>query len=382
MINNSLDFDFSNIPSPCFVLDEKRLVKNLRLLNEIQKDAQIKILCALKGFAMWSTFPIVRNYLSGATASSFHEAQLCFSEYGKKAHLCAPVYIDTEIEEITDISSHITFNSLNQFERFGQLAEKKGLQIALRINPEFSEVSTDLYNPCEPGSRLGIMLDNMPKKLPKSITGLHFHTMCEQNADTLARTLEVIEEKFQKYLHEISWLNIGGGHHFTHDDYDLQLFTSTIKAFKSNYNLEILAEPGEAVGWKTGYLIATVQDIIESNGISTAMLDASFAAHMPDCLEMPYTPKVLGSTDENKNSHMYRFGGNTCLAGDFMENYRFSDPLEIGDRIVFDDMIHYTMVKINTFNGVALPSIGIIKRDGSFELIRQFGYLDYKSRLS
>jgi carboxynorspermidine decarboxylase len=382
MIDHLLDFDIAKIPSPCFILDEKRLVKNLELLGHIQKEAGIEILCAFKGFAMWSTFPLLRKYLSGATASSLHEAKLCREEYGEKAHLCAPVYTGDEIDEITDISSHITFNSFDQFERFGTMALEKNLKIAIRINPEYSEVETDLYNPCVPGSRLGVISENMPAVLPASVSGLHFHSLCEQNSDTLERTLEVVEQKFGDYLHQISWLNIGGGHHFTRKDYDIDRFIRVVKAFKEKYDLEIIAEPGEAIGWETGYLLSTVQDIIKSNGFSTAMLDVSFAAHMPDCLEMPYQPRVFGSIEHRRNVHAYRLGGHTCLAGDFMGSYYFENQLECGDKIIFDDMIHYTMVKTNTFNGVKLPSIGIIKTDGSFELIKTFGYADYKSRLS
>ncbi|MCK5701838.1 MAG: carboxynorspermidine decarboxylase [Cyclobacteriaceae bacterium] len=382
MTNPSLNFDLSAIPSPCFVLDERLLLRNLELLQNIQHDAKIKILCAFKGYAMWSTFPLLRKYISGATASSLHEAKLCHEEYGKKAHLCAPVYIDSEIEEITNISSHITFNSISQYERFGHIAINKGLKIALRINPEYSEIETDLYNPCVPGSRLGINSENLPDKLTAGITGLHFHSLCGQNADTLARTLMIVEEKFEKYLHQISWLNIGGGHHFTRKDYDVDLFVNTMISIKEKYNLEVIAEPGEAVGWKTGYLVSTVQDIVKSNGISTALLDVSFAAHMPDCLEMPYKPNVFGEVKSNQNAFTCRLGGNTCLAGDLIGGFHFAKPLEIGDKIVFEDMINYTMVKTNTFNGVKLPSIGVIKSNGSFELVKQFGYQDYKSRLS
>ncbi len=380
MNDPSLGFNLSKIPSPCFVLDEKLLIKNLELLQKIQQDAQINILCAFKGFAMWSTFPLLRKYLSGATASSLHEAKLCFEEFKQKAHVCAPVYLENEIEEITDISSHITLNSLSQFERFGPIALKKGLKTALRINLEYSEVETALYNPSMPGSRLGISSGHLPQILPAGIDGLHFHTLCAQNADTLARTLKVVEKKFAEQLHQVSWLNIGGGHHFTRKDYDVELFVKTILAFKEKYSIEIIAEPGEAIGWKTGYLVSTVQDIIHSNGFNTAMLDVSFAAHMPDCLEMPYMPRIHGTSD--KYTYAYRMGGLTCLAGDYMGDFYFEAPLDIGDKIVFDDMIHYTMVKTNTFNGVKLPSIGIIESNGSFELVKQFGYEDYKSRLS
>jgi len=382
MTDSLLGIDFSNIPSPCFVLDEKKLIRNLKILHNIQHKAQIQILCALKGFAMWSTFPIIQQYLSGLTASSLNEAKLCYNEYGQKAHLCAPVYLEKEIDEITNIVSHITFNSLNQFERFGQIAVNKKLKIGLRINPEYSEIETDIYNPCAPGSRLGITLENLLESLPKEITGLHFHSMCEQNADVLERTLGTIEKRFKKYLRQVSWLNIGGGHLFTDRNYKVKLFIDTMLKFKQKYNLKIIAEPGEAVGWQAGYLVATVQDVVITQGVSTAMLDTSFAAHMPDCLEMPYKPRVLSTTIKSSVSYNYRLGGNTCLAGDFIEDYSFEEPLKPGDKIVFDDMMHYTMVKTTTFNGVNLPSIGIIKIDGSFEQIREFGYEDYKSRLS
>ncbi len=382
MVDHNFDFDIDQIPSPCFVLDEKLLIKNLELLQYIQEKADISILCAFKGYAMWSTFPLLRKYLKGATASSLHEAMLCHEQFGSKAHLCAPVYTSDEIDSITDISSHITFNSFDQFHRFEKTALEKKLKIAIRINPEYSEIETDLYNPCVPGSRLGVVIKNMPENLPKSITGLHFHSLCEQNSDTLERTLQAVEDKFGKYLAQISWLNIGGGHHFTRKDYDVERFIRVIKDFKNKYKLEIIAEPGEAIGWQTGYLVATVQDVTESNGFRTAMLDVSFAAHMPDCLEMPYRPTVIGEIGEASGAHAYRLGGLTCLAGDFMGTFYFKNPLKYGDKIVFDDMIHYTMVKTTTFNGVKLPSIGIIKSDGAFELIKSFGYDDYKGRLS
>ncbi len=382
MIDTFESIDTSSIPSPCFVLDEKKLLINLQLLSKIQKEAQIKILCALKGFAMWRTFPLLRKYLSGLTASSLHEAKLCDEEYGQKAHICAPIYLENEIDEITNISSHITFNSLSQFEKFGQLAKSKNLKIALRINPEYAEIEQDIYNPCVRGSRLGITLDNLPASLPKEISGLHFHSLCEQNADVLARTLKTIEKRFGKHLNQISWLNIGGGHLFTDKNYNVDLFIETILKFKQKYNLDIIAEPGGAVGWQAGCLVATIQDIVKANGINTAMLDVSFVAHMPDCLEMPYKPRVHGAEDISSAKFTYRLGGNTCLAGDFMGEYGFEKPLEIGDKIIFDDMMHYTMVKSTTFNGVNLPSFGVINTEGSFDLIKEFGYADYKSRLS
>ena len=382
MIHNIHNIDLSEIPSPCYILDERLLIKNLRLLNVIQDEAQIDILCALKGYAMWSTFPVLHEYLAGATASSLNEALLSYEYFKENTHLCAPIYVENEIDEITNLASHITFNSCQQYDRFGEIAFKKGLKIALRINPEYSEIETDFYNPCIPGSRLGMTLDQLSGQLPANISGIHFHSMCEQNADTFQRTLRRIDEKFGSYLKQISWLNIGGGHLFTAEDYDIELFIKTISLFRKKYHLKIIAEPGAAIGWNTGYLISTVQDIVVSNGIKTAMLDASFAAHMPDCLEMPYKPNVLGEVGNNHGSYSYRLGGNTCLSGDFMEGYHFEKALEIGDKIVFEDMIHYTMVRTNTFNGVKLPAIAIIKSNGSFELIKTFDYQDYKNRLS
>ena len=381
--------DTSKIPSPCFVLEEKLLRKNLELLQSIGERSGAKILCALKGFAMWSTFPMVRKYLSGATASSLHEAKLCYEEMGSKAHLCAPVYFENEFDEITSISSHITFNSIAQFERFKEKAQcrrhaygKNQLKIAIRINPEYSEVGTELYNPCIPGSRLGMTREAFGKTLPEGVTGLHFHALCEQNADALKNTLKAVEEKFGDLLHKISWINFGGGHHITREGYDIELLVKTIRQFKEKYNVEVIMEPGEAVGWQTGYLVATVQDIIPANGFQTAMLDVSFSAHMPDCLEMPYKPSIWGALEPQENKPTYRMGGMTCLAGDFLGDYSFDQPLKPGDKIVFDDMIHYTMVKTTTFNGVNLPSIGIWTENDQFKLVKTFGYEDFKNRLS
>ncbi len=375
-------FDPATVPSPCYVLDEIYLRENLKLIRDIRQKSGIRILVALKGFAMWSTFPLLKEYLDGATASSLHEAMLCYEEFREKAHLCAPIYLESEIDEITDIASHITFNSVQQFFRYRERAMRKGLKMAIRINPEYSEVGTELYNPCVPGSRLGVTSTEMGKLLPEGITGLHFHSLCEQNADALENTLVAIEEKFGHFLPDLEWMNIGGGHHFTRKDYDIERFIRVITGFKDKYNLEIIAEPGEAVGWQTGFLVATVQDIIQANGFQTAMLDVSFSAHMPDCLEMPYKPKIWGALEPTSGLPTYRMGGNTCLAGDFMGNYSFPAPLKPGDKIIFDDMIHYTMVKTTTFNGVPHPSIGIWKENNAFHKIRTFSYQDYKFRLS
>ncbi len=376
------DIDLDRIPSPCFILDEKRFRENLELLRKIRNESGITMLAAFKGFAMWSTFPLLQDYLDGATASSLHEAILCHEELKQKAHLCAPVYLDHEIDQITDIGSHITFNSLGQFHQFKNIATRKGLEIAIRINPEYSEVGTALYNPCTPGSRLGVVANEMPEVLPPEVAGLHFHALCEQNADALENTLNAVSEKFNHLLPGIDWLNIGGGHHFTRKDYDKERFIRVIRNFKKQYDLRIIVEPGEAVGWQTGYLLSTVQDIVKANGYHTAMLDTSFSAHMPDCLEMPYKPLIRGALEPTKGLPTYRMGGMTCLAGDFMGDYSFKYPLQKGDKILFDDMIHYTIVKTTTFNGINLPSIGIWKENNTFQLIRSFGYNDYKTRLS
>jgi len=375
--------DLNIIPTPCYVLEEKLLINNLKTLQKVADQSGAHILCALKGFAMWSTFPLVSKYLSGATASSLNEARLCFEEMGSKAHLCCPVYLENEFEEITDISSHITFNSFRQYEKFHLRAKEKGLDIAIRINPEFSEVGTEMYNPCVPGSRLGMTAEHFGDALPEYVTGLHFHALCEQNSDTLVKVLHSVEGKFGHLLHQIKWMNFGGGHHITRADYEIKLLISTIKTFKNKYDLEIFLEPGEAVGWQTGYLVATVEDIIDANGIMTAILDTSFSAHMPDCLEMPYQPLIWGAESEAvKGKHVYRMGGGTCLAGDFVGYYSFDHPLKPGDKLIFDDMIHYTMVKTTHFNGVKHPSIGIWTSEGQFKLVHRFGYEDYKNQLS
>ncbi len=375
--------DLDQIPSPCFVLEEELLIKNLRLLQSVSQRSGAKILCALKGFSMWSVFPLVQEYLEGGTASSLNEARLIYEEMGTKSHTCCPVYLEDEFEEIKSISSHITFNSIHQFERFKDRVIDSGIELAIRINPEYSEVGTALYNPCMPGSRLGVTAEQFGDNLPDGITGLHFHALCEQNADSLVNVLRNVEEKFGAFLPQLKWINFGGGHHITRADYDIDLLVDTLINFKKKYNLEVFLEPGEAVGWQTGYLVATVEDIIEANGIKTALLDVSFSAHMPDCLEMPYQPMIWGGDSEViSGKHVYRMGGQTCLAGDFVGYYSFDIELRPGDQLIIDDMIHYTMVKTTFFNGVKHPSIGIWSSDKNFKLLRSFSYSDYKNRLS
>jgi len=386
IISNSFKLiDFSKIPSPCYVLDERLLRRNLEILKRVQDAAGVNIICALKGFAMFSSFGMVRQYLKGATASSLNEARLCFEEMKSKAHLCAAAYLEHEFDELMNLCDHITFNSLSQWERFKDKIKKhpKKISCAIRINPEYSEIETDLYNPAVPGSRLGATIDKFADKLPEGIEGLHFHTLCENDSYTLERTLKMTEKKFGHLISQCKWINFGGGHLITREDYDVNHLIRILKNFRAkNNNIEVILEPGEAVGWRTGYLVSTVQDIIENKGIQIAMLDVSFSTHMPDCLEMPYKPNIVGATDAIAGKPTYRMGGISCLAGDFMGDYSFEKQLMVGDQIIFEDMIHYTMVKTTTFNGVGLPSIGIWTEQDEFKLVRSFGYEDYKNRLS
>lgn len=374
--------DVSQIPSPCYVLEEKYLRDNLEILKYVSDQSGAIILCALKGYSMWSSFPLVKQYLGGATASSLNEAKLCFEQMGSKAHLCCPLYYEDELEELLPISSHMTFNSMRQYERFGAQAMEAGLKLALRINPEFADAPAEMYNPCTPGSRLGITRAQFGDSLPKGITGLHFHALCEQNSDSLVKVLKEVEAKWGNMLHELEWFNFGGGHHITRMDYDLPLLIETIIKFQKKYDLQVILEPGEAVGWQTGYLVATVEDIVTANNIQTAMLDVSFSAHMPDTIEMPYKPKVWGVKPSGQAPHKYHLGGMTCLSGDYMSGYAFDEPLQEGQKLVFDDMIHYTMVKTTFFNGVRHPNIGIWREDGRFELVKSFNYQEFKAKLS
>jgi carboxynorspermidine decarboxylase len=390
-----MTIDYAATPSPCFVLEEARLRANLELLAHVQRESGAKIILALKGFAMYGTFPLVRQYLPGVTASSLSEARLGREEHGGEVHAYCTAYIDEDFDAIAAIASHVTFNSVGQFERYrGRLAGKSA---GLRINPEYAEVETDLYNPCVPGSRLGVTAAQLGgksaadpadtgMKLPEGVEGLHFHTLCEKGSDTLERTLEHVEARFGSLLDQVRWLNMGGGHAITRKGYDVDKLIALVRATRARHpNLEeIVLEPGSAVGWQTGELVSTVLDIVDNGGVRTAMLDASFSAHMPDCLEMPYRPTVLGAKSDaapDEPGHRYHLGGQTCLAGDFMADYVFEKPLAVGDRVVFWDMIHYTMVKTTTFNGVNLPAIAIAREDGRLEVLKRFGYEEYKSRL-
>jgi carboxynorspermidine decarboxylase len=377
--------DYSKIPSPAFVLDEKLLRKNLQLIAEVQSKAGIEIILAFKGFAMWSTFPLIRQYLKGATASSLNEARLCFEEMKAKAHLYSPVYFENEFPELMKYSSHIVFNSFSQYDKFYPEIKKSGYDIScgIRVNPEYSDVKTDLYNPGRAGSRLGVGSSEFPDKLPEGIDGIHFHVLCESDSFSLEKVLRNLEEKFGKYLNQIKWINMGGGHLMTRKGYDHNHLIKLLQNFKKRYNLKVILEPGSAIAWDTGVLVSTVQDIVEHKGVKTAILDVSFTAHMPDTLEMPYRPVIDGATEPAVNSkYLYRPGGVSCLAGDYLEEYDFGHELKIGDKIIFKDMIHYTMVKTTMFNGIKHPSIAIWTEDDKLKIIREFTYEDYKNRLS
>ncbi len=375
--------DFSHIPSPCFVLEEKLLRKNLSLIQKVSRDAEVEIILAFKGFAMWSAFPIVREYIQGATASSLFEARLCYEEMKTKAHTYCVAIAPDEIDELLDYSSYLTFNSLSQFERYKDKALTRGISCGLRVNPEYSEVTTELYNPCSPNSRLGITSEHFGDTLPDGVEGIHFHALCENDSYTLEKTLEALEEKFGHLLHQAKWVNMGGGHLMTREGYDIDHLIKILKRFKAKYNVHVILEPGSAFAWQTGFLLSTVLDVVENNGVKTAMLDVSFTAHMPDTLEMPYRPRIRHASDDPQNGlYAYRLGGTSCLSGDYMFEYGFEKELHSGDRIILEDMIHYTMVKTTLFNGVKHPGIGILQADGSFKLVRKFEYEDYKNRLS
>jgi len=377
--------DYSKIPSPAFVLDEKLLRKNLELIASVQNQAGIEIILAFKGFAMWSTFPLVREYLSGATASSLYEARLCYEEMKTRAHVYAPVYFENEFDELLQYTSHIVFNSFNQFSRFypKTLQADHPISCGIRVNPGYSDVGTDLYNPSAAGSRLGVGSNEFPDELPEGIDGIHFHVLCESNSYSLEKVLQNLEARFEKHLHRVKWINMGGGHLMTRSGYDHQHLVKMLSEFRRKYNVKVILEPGSAIAWETGVLVSTVKDIVEHSGIKTAILDVSFTAHMPDTLEMPYRPGIAGVKDPDQNStHLYRLGGVSCLAGDYMEAYDFGRELNPGDLVVFKDMIHYTMVKTTMFNGVNHPAIAIWTEDDKLKIVRAFHYEDFKARLS
>lgn len=379
-----MPINFDQVPSACFVLEEAKLRRNLELMQQVQEASGANIILALKGFAMFSTFPLIKQYLHGTTASSLYEARLGYEEFGDEVHAYAPAYFEDEMEELMGYCNHITFNSPAQWARFKEriLSGDKKISCAIRINPEYSEVETDLYNPCIIGTRLGVTADQIGDKLPEGIEGLHFHTLCESDSYALERTLKAVEDRFGHLLKQAKWLNMGGGHLMTREGYDIDHLVQLIRNIREKYDINVILEPGSAVAWQTGYLTSTVQDIIDSRGIYAVVLDVSISAHMPDCIEMPYKPKVLGAQDAEMGQPAYRLGGLTCLAGDYVGDYHFDKPLQVGDRLIFNDMMHYTMVKTTFFNGVRHPSIGIWHEDDTFELVRKFDYEDYKRKLS
>lgn len=369
------------IPSPCYVCDEALLERNLKLMKRVQDESGADIILALKGFSMWSTFPLVRDYLKGCTASSVWEARLAAEEFSREVHAYAPAYKQSDIAELLPIVHHISFNSLSQWQRYKDQVLEAGVSAGLRVNPEHQEAETELYDPSAPGSRLGIRAVDLENADITGIEGLHVHNLCECDSFALERTLAAVESKFGHLLHQMKWLNLGGGHLMTREGYDVEHLIKQLKRLQDTYDIRVILEPGSAVAWQTGPLVAEVVDIVENQSL-IAILDISATAHMPDVLEMPYRPKITAADEPGVLPYTYRLGGNSCLAGDVIGAYSFAQPLQPGDRILFEDMMHYTMVKTTFFNGVEHPSIGIIRRDGQFELIRKFNYHDFRSRLS
>jgi carboxynorspermidine decarboxylase len=377
-----------NLETPYYICDEKLLEANLKILDDVQKRSGAKIILALKGFAMWSTFPLVAKYLQGCTASGVHEARLAKEEFLKynedaEVHTYSPAFSESDIEQVSKLSNHIIFNSPNQLNKFILKTKEfnPNIHVSLRINPEVSASPKDIYNPCALYSRLGTTLKNIDESTLNRVDGLNFHALCEQNVDALEEVLRVFEKNFSKYFKNLKYINFGGGHHITKKGYDIERLICIIKEFRLKYQIDVYMEPGEAVAWETGYLVSTVLDVFE-NGMNVAILDTSAEAHMPDTLAMPYRADVRGSGVAGEKEYTYRLGGNTCLAGDIMGDYSFDKPLEIGDTIIFEDQIHYTFVKSTTFNGIKLPSLVIKRQSGESELIKEFGYEDYRDRLS
>ncbi|WP_307993337.1 carboxynorspermidine decarboxylase [uncultured Clostridium sp.] len=378
------DIDVTMLPSPCYLVDERLLEKNLKILDCVQKESGAKIILATKAFSMFSTFPLIGKYLNGVTSSSLFEARLGYEEMGKEVHIFSPAYRMDEFNEIMKYSDHIIFNSFNQWKLYRDKVKNhkdKKIECGIRINPEYSEIETDIYNPCFENSRMGVTLENFEEDEFEGIDGLHFHTMCEQGADVLERTIKVVDEKFGKYIEKVKWINFGGGHHITREGYELEKLIDSILYIKNKYNVDVYLEPGEAIALNAGFLVSTVLDIMK-NGMNIAILDTSAECHMPDVLAMPYRPYIIDSGMPNEYEYTYRFGGPTCLAGDIIGDYSFKEPLKIGDKLIFCDMAIYSMVKNNTFNGMPLPSIALRTLDGTERCIRSFGYEDFKQRLS
>lgn len=373
----------AKLPSPVWLLEDSLLKKNIDILVDLQNRSAVKVLLALKGYALWRSFDTIRDGLHGCCASGLWEARLASEEFGKEVHTYSPAFKDSEIAKIAKISHHIVFNSPRQFQKYAKRAKviNPKLSLGLRINPESSHSPVEIYNPCGLYSRLGTTKENFDKSILDDCDGFHIHALCEESADALESVLDGFEEKFGKYLHSLKWINFGGGHHITKDGYDIDKLISLIERFQKKYKIDIYIEPGEAVGWGTGTLVATVLDIVH-NGIDIAILDISAEAHMPDTIIMPYRAEVRGASEAGIKEYTYRLSGNSCLAGDVMGDYSFDEPLKIGDRVIFEDQMHYTMVKATTFNGVKLPSIYILRADNSLEIVREFGYEDFRDRLS
>ena len=382
------------VHQPVYILEESRLRRNLELISRVAQAADVEIILAFKAFALWRTFHIFREYISATTASSLSEARLGLEEFGSLTHTFSPAYTDYEIDEIARCSSHLTFNSLSQLQRLGGRAKAANPEISfgLRINPEYSEVETLLYNPCAPGTRFGVLSSQLPEQLPPSIDGFHCHTLCESGPDIFQRTLAHIEERFAKWFPQLKWINFGGGHLMTRSDYDTSLLIDILQDFHRRYpHLHVILEPGSAFAWQTGPLVSQVVDVVENHGVRTAVLNVSFTCHMPDCLEMPYHPAVRfartieedaeGRIPEGHGEHVYRLGGCSCLSGDFMGRWKFDHELQIGENVIFEDMIHYTTVKTNMFNGITHPSLALVHADGQLEMLREFGFADYRSRM-
>ncbi len=377
-----MNFNINQVPTPSYVVEEQLLRKNCEILKSVIDRTGCEILLAQKAFSMYATYPMIGSYLSGTTASSLFEAKLGYQEMGKEVHIFAPAFKEDEIDEIISICDHIVFNSLAQWEKYkGKATDKeKRVSCGLRINPEYSEIETDMYNPCFINSRFGITFSKLQGADLTGIEGLHFHTMCEQNSDVLERTLAVVEEKFGSIMHQMKWINFGGGHHITRDNYDIETLVRCINYIKEKYQVQVYLEPGEAIALNAGYLVSTVLELNE-NGMQLAILDTSAACHMPDVLEMPYRPNIIGAGVVGQYPYTYRLGGPTCLAGDVIGDYSFPNPLKVGDRLVFCDMAIYSMVKNNTFNGINLPSILLNTEQEGLKVIKQFGYEDFKRRL-
>ncbi|HEM3705471.1 TPA: carboxynorspermidine decarboxylase [Streptococcus suis] len=370
------------VPTPAYVIDEAKLVNNLEILKSVQDRTGCKVLLAQKAFSMYATYPLISQYLAGTTASGLYEAKLGREEFGGEVHVFAPAFKDADLEEILEIADHIVFNSERQLRKHVDKCRAAGVSVGLRINPQCStQEDHALYDPCAAGSRFGVRIDQFSEDLLDLVDGLHFHTLCEQNSDDLKTTLDAVEAKFGPYLHRIKWLNMGGGHHVTTEDYDLDLLISSIQHMQGTYGFEVYIEPGEAIALNAGYLVTEVLDIVE-NGIETLVLDASATCHMPDVLEMPYRPPLRNGFEAGEKEFTYRLSSNTCLTGDIIGDYSFEKPVEIGDKLYFEDMAIYSFVKNNTFNGIGLPSLVIMDKSDDCRIVKSFGYEDFKGRLS